>query len=105
MLVSLSPYTDPLLNALVSPKCSSQVKFEFSEVKRGECVLIPGSIVVMERMEKTGSLPKYMSDHLNWIGGTFASVSAIFSTTYAGDQGFVRRICALFTSFLTIPQL
>jgi hypothetical protein len=70
------------------------MQFVFSEVKHGECILIPGSIVVMERLEKTGSLPKYVNDHLNWIGSTFA-----------GDGGFVRRICALFTSLLTIPQL
>jgi hypothetical protein len=68
------------------------MQFEFSEVKRGECILIPGSIVVMERMEKTGSLPKYMTNHLDWIGSTFA-------------KGFVCRICALLTSLLTIPQL
>jgi hypothetical protein len=70
------------------------MQFEFSEVKRDECILIPGSIVVMERMEETGSLPKYMTDHLKWIGSTFA-----------GDKGFVRRICALFSSLLTISQL
>jgi hypothetical protein len=77
---------------LVSPK--GQMQFEFSEVKRGECILIPGSIVVMERLEKTRNLPKYMNDHLNWIGSTFA-----------GDEGFVRSISALFTLLLTIPQL
>jgi hypothetical protein len=70
------------------------MQFVFSEVKHGECILIPGSIVVMERLEKTGSLPKYMTDHLKWIGSTFVR-----------DEGFVRRICALFTSLLTIPQL
>jgi hypothetical protein len=70
------------------------MEFAFSEVKQGECILIPGSVVVMERMKKTARLPKYMDNHLNWIGSTFA-----------GDEGFVRRICALFSSFLTIPQL
>jgi hypothetical protein len=70
------------------------MQFEFSEVKRDECILIPGSIVVMERMEETGNLPKYMDDHLNWIGSTFV-----------GDKWFVRRICALFASLLNIPQL
>src|SRR6266566_4858257 len=72
------------------------MEFVFSEVKQGECILIPGSVVVMERLKKTGSLPKYMNDHLNWIGSTFV-----------GDERFVRRICAPFSSlqFLTIPQL
>jgi hypothetical protein len=70
------------------------MQFVFSEVKHGECILIPGNIVVMERMEKTRNLPKYMTDHLDWIGSTFA-----------GDEGFVRRICALFASLLTFPQL
>jgi hypothetical protein len=70
------------------------MQFEFTEVKHYECILIPGSIVVMERMEETGSLPKYMDDHLNWIGSTFA-----------GDKRFVRRICALFSFLPTIPQL
>ena len=69
------------------------MKIEFSEVKRGDCILIPGSIVVMERMKKTRSLPKYMTYQINRIGDTFAGV-----------EGFVRRICTLFTSFLTIPQ-
>jgi hypothetical protein len=70
------------------------VKIEFSDVKRGECILIPGNIVVMERMEKAGHLLKYMTDHLDWIGRTFIT-----------KEGFVCRICTLFTSFLTIPQL
>jgi hypothetical protein len=77
---------------LVSPK--GQMQIVFSEVKHGECILIPGNIVVMERMEKIRDLPKYMTDHLDWIGSTFA-----------GDEGFVRPICALFASLLTIPQL
>jgi hypothetical protein len=70
------------------------MQFEFSKVEDGECILIPGNIVVMERMKETGSLPKYMNDHLKWIG-----------STYAGDKGFVRRICTLFSSLPTIPQL
>jgi hypothetical protein len=70
------------------------MQFVFSEVKRGEYILIPGTIVVMELMEKTASLPKYMTDNFNWIRSTFA-----------GDEGFFRHICALFTSLLTIPQL
>ena len=65
----------------------------FSEVKHGECILIPGNIVVMERIEETRNLPKYMTENLDWIGSTFA-----------GDEGFVRP-CALFTLLLTIPQL
>ena len=70
------------------------MQFVFSEVKNGECILVPGSIVVMERLEKICSLPKYMNDHLDWIGRTFV-----------GDEGFVRRICVLFSPLLTIPQL
>jgi hypothetical protein len=70
------------------------MQFVFSEVKHGECILIPGSIVVMERMEKTGSLPKYMTNHVDWIRSTFA-----------GDEGSVCRNSALFPSLLTIPQL
>jgi hypothetical protein len=69
------------------------MKIVFSEVKHGECILIPGSVVVMERLEKTAGLSEYMDDHVKWIGSTFA------------DEGFVRRICALFASLLTIPQL
>ena len=69
------------------------MQFEFSEIQHGECILIPGSIVVMERINKTGNLPKYMDNHLNWIGSTFV------------PEGFVRHICALFTSLLTVPQL
>jgi hypothetical protein len=72
------------------------MKFKFSEVKRGECILVPGSIVVKERMEKTASLPKYMNDHFKWIGSTFADD--------AGDGGFVRCICALFTLLLTMTS-
>jgi hypothetical protein len=70
------------------------MQFVFPEVKPGDCILIPGRIVVTERLEETGDLPEYMNDHLSWIVSTFASV-----------KGFVRRICALFSSLLTIPQL
>jgi hypothetical protein len=70
------------------------MQFEFSEVKRGECILIPGKFVVKEGMKKTGSPSKYMNDNLNWIGSTFT-----------GDNVFVHRIRALFSSLLTIPQL
>ena len=39
------------------------MQFVFSEVKRGECILIPGTIVVMERMKKDRqSPPKYMAE-------------------------------------------
>jgi hypothetical protein len=84
------------------------MQFVFSEIKHGECILVPGTIVVMERMEQTGSLPEYMHDHLDWIGSTFArrhrlSMGSLF--TDSDDQGFVRRICALSTSLLTILQL
>ena len=46
----------------------------------------------MERLEKTASLLKYMNDHFNWIGRTFAG-------------RLVPRIRALFASLRTIPQL
>jgi len=69
------------------------MQFKFSEAKQGECILIPGNVVVMEGMEKTGGLSKYMNDNLNWIRSTFT-----------GEDGFVYRIRALFSSLLTIPQ-
>jgi hypothetical protein len=68
----------------------------FSEVEEGECILIPGSVVVMERLKRTSFLPKYMKDHVNWIESTF---------TGRDKKGSVRRICALFFSLLTIPQI
>ncbi|KAN0102362.1 hypothetical protein V8E52_012022 [Russula decolorans] len=48
-----------------------QMEVVFSEVEEGECILIPGSVVVMERLERTSFLPKYMKDHVNWIESTF----------------------------------
>jgi hypothetical protein len=54
-----------------------QMQIVFSEVKHGECILIPGNIVVMERIEETRNLPKYMTENLDWIGSTFA-----------GDEGY-----------------
>jgi hypothetical protein len=68
--------------------------FVFSEVEDGECILIPGNVVVMERLERTSNLPKYMKDHVNWIESTF---------TGHDKERSVRRICALFSSLLTIP--
>jgi hypothetical protein len=68
------------------------MQFEFSDVKHGECILIPGNFVVKERIKKTGGLSKYMSKHYDWIKSTFT-----------GDNGSVHRICALFSSVLTIP--
>ncbi|KAN0120919.1 hypothetical protein V8E52_004188, partial [Russula decolorans] len=49
-----------------------QTEVVFSKVEEGECILIPGSVVVMERLEKTSSLSKYMEDHVNWIRRTFS---------------------------------
>jgi hypothetical protein len=67
------------------------MQFEFSDIKQGECILIPGDDVELERLVETVGLPGYMDGHLSWI-----------RKTYAGQ--FVCRICALFTSLLTIPQ-
>jgi len=54
---------------IATPK--GQIGFVFSEVEDGECILIPGSVVVMEYAEKISHLPKYMKDHVNWIESTF----------------------------------
>jgi hypothetical protein len=48
-----------------------QTEFVFPKVDEGECILIPGSVVVIERLEKTTALPKYMEDHVNWIESKF----------------------------------
>jgi hypothetical protein len=54
---------------IATPK--GQIGFVFSEVEDGECILIPGSVVVMEYAEKISHLPKYMEDHASWIESTF----------------------------------
>ncbi|KAN0120920.1 hypothetical protein V8E52_004189 [Russula decolorans] len=48
-----------------------QPGFEFSELEEGDCILIPGSVVVVERLEMTISLSKYMEEHIDWIESKF----------------------------------
>ena len=51
------------------------MQFEFAQVRHGECILVPGKVVVIERLEQTGHLPKYMIDNYEWIAKTFAGKS------------------------------
>jgi hypothetical protein len=54
------------------------MEFVFSEVKSGECILIPGDVVVMEDLEEMGILPQYMDSHIEWIKNAFARSSLRF---------------------------
>jgi hypothetical protein len=47
----------------------------FSQVRSGECILIPGNVVVIERVVQTGHLTKYMTDNYEWIAKAFAGKS------------------------------
>jgi len=51
---------------------TADLEFNFSEVRGRECILIPGTFIVKERLEELGGLMEYMNNHHRWIEKEFA---------------------------------